>query len=215
MSLVLVGSGLLWAGLVGLKVLQWRNYSVGFLDLSSFGSIISDETDGGYGRAVRGESAALLGLMIASIFVFFGAVFLVLHRRAGIGGALSGPVFTIVWFGLATPFYAITAAISEGRFMAAEALLALPILIPLLIGLYTLLSGRRVRFFSTFGISTLLYLVSFGPMWLYAFVGNVSWASQFAKSNPMAFYLLCFGVSATACEVLARLLYRHRLRPAA
>jgi hypothetical protein len=221
LPLALLGCGLLWAGLAGLKVLQWRNYSIGVFDFTSFGrilpnTIIPDETYDdyeSYGTTFRGESdAALLALMIGSTFVSYGAVFLVLYRQSGIGTALSGLVFKISWLGLiGTVTIMQGIGVKDSDFL--KYLLAAPLFIPPLIGLYVLFSGHRVRGLSTLGISTLLYLVSFGPMWLYLGSGIGPWLLEFLKGKQIIFYFICFMASVIACEVLAWLLHRHQLRP--
>jgi hypothetical protein len=219
LPLVLFGCGLLWAGLVGLKVAQWRNYSIGFLDFTSFGSMYStdviDDTSG-YSKAFRGESDALLGLMISSTFVFYGAVFLVLHRQIGIGAALSGLVYQILALGGSVGIMAIMEGIGMKSDLLTVLVFVVPLSIPPLIGLYALFSGHRLRGLSLLGISTLLYLVSFGPMWIYLTIGiaGIPWASEFLKGKEILWYPLCFGASVIACEVLASLQYRNRLRPA-
>ena len=224
LPLMLVGCGLLWAGLAGLKLFQWTNYSIGFLDFTAFGSesilpgAPSDTNDDyrGYSTAFRGQSAALIGLMISSIFVSYGAVFLVLLRQMGIGAALSGLVFKILALGLSVAIVA-TFEVEMKSGLVPALVIAVPLLIPPLIGLYTLFSGHRVRRLSMLGISTLLYLLSFGPMWLYLTLGLSqipSAALAFFKDKEIILYFLCFGASVIGCEVLVNRLYRKRLRPA-
>src|SRR5262245_15419035 len=216
--LVLFGCGLLWAGLVGLKVVQWRNYSIGVLDFTSFGSITNDVINdySGHSKAFRGESDALVGLVIRSTFVLYGAVFLVLQRQIGIGVALFGLVYQILALGGSVGIMAIMEGIGMKSDLLKVLVVVVPLSIPPLIGLYALFSGHRLRGLSLLGISTLLYLVSFGPMWIYLSIGiaGIPWASEFLKGKEILWYFLCFGASVIACEVLASLQYRNRLRPA-
>jgi hypothetical protein len=224
LPLVLLGCGLLCAGLVGFKLFQWRSYSIGLLDFATFGSILPSDTHTpidtiddyrGYNSVFRGEGAALVGLMLCSTLVSYGAVFLVLHRQMGIGAALSGLVFKILVLGLSAVVIAAMSSQIESSFWGGLLIVA-PLLAVPLIGLYTLSSGHRVRGLSTLGISTLLYLVSVGPMWLGLTIGlsQIPSALAFLQDKQILFYFLCLGASLVACEVLVSLEYRNRLRPA-
>ena len=148
LPLVLFACGLLWAGLVGLRVFQWRNYPIGVLDFISLGSIFSDRIDdySDYGKAFRGESDTLLGLIICSSFCFLWCRFpRSLSSRRNWSGTFWPSIPDIVARTIGWDSRDNREDRKSIEIFLTGLVVVVPLSIPPLIGLYALLSGHRAR----------------------------------------------------------------------
>jgi hypothetical protein len=209
---VIFWSAMLWAGLIGFKVFQLRSYSIELFDFSKFGDMFNPVPQSGRNAQdivdiLSGEGNALFGVAICSTLNCFGTVFLVLYRQIGVRAALSGLMVIVLVIGLA---FMISVSLNLDNYLVNAALFVIPLASVALIGLYTLFSGRRIRRISLAGFSTLLYLLSFGPLW----AGLAASGWTYLHNNQILFYFICVGVPVVLSEYLISVEYHNRLRPA-
>jgi hypothetical protein len=214
--LVLFESAMLWAGLIGFKLLQLRSNSIGLFDFSKFGDMFNFPSEPISNareivRMLNGEGNALFGVAISSTLTYFGSVFLVLYRQIGIRAALSGLMVIVSVIGFAFMIYF---SLNLENNLVIAALFVVPLASVVLIGLYILFSGRRIRRISMAGFSTLLYLLSFGPLW-WGLGALESWSGwTYLHNKPIFVYFICIGVPVVLSEFLISVEYHGRLRPA-
>jgi len=218
--LATIGLLVLWSGLIGYKIFDYRVFQISWDSFSLYGGIGGAAT---HAKRPFGHTATLLipWLNIATSFVFAAAVFTLLQRNLSLFAAYAG--FVVILLGLGVVLLIPTALPSVSHPVGLEALIVRAWAAFVVACAAILAVRRNLRSMTAAAIGTLAYLLTLGPI---AFVaanldhipgrahfGRALGAQHFLTRTPEG-YLVLVAVSVLACEVLFTIVNRLRIRPA-
>lgn len=210
--LILAGIFVVCAALIGHRIFEMRAFGAGFWDTSSLGDVGGEHSRRHSYASMIGDQT--LALMIATSFIFAGAIFALLQRHLSLAAAFGGLIVTglglAVWimFGIIGGLNASHQVPVVGGAIWAVLMVAC---------LLVVICRRNLNYSSTVALSTMLYLVSVGPVVFLIYQGsnhvyqNAFFA--FITHNYVGGYLAIVATSLIACELIFMTVNRLRLRP--